>query len=1023
MMAPLFRFFLFSFFAYYSSLAWSQVRPENGIAPSESKSIAITHVDVYVNPTQKIENATLLIHDGKIQEVGVELPIPDNYVVLDRTGYTILPAFIELYSDAGTIKATSNFHSSSPQLNTSKSGDYYWNESIHPEISAIEGFNFKDSRLVDLQKQGFGFVVPHQADGIVRGSAPLISLGDLSTNLATLSLESAMFFSFQKGVSQQSYPSSLMGSMALLRQSLYDLKYFKFHPDSDLGKLSMEAWRQKEIYPAFFKVSDKWDIQRAQNISNEFKYPFIYITQGDEYAIKEDLMKLNARLVVPIKFPLAFDVSDPYVAKNVNLGDLKHWELAPYNFKLLSETGIPCAITSHGLSTNDFWPSLRKLISKGTQPNQILAALTTIPASYLNKDSILGTLERGKWASFGVYSNDPLHYESVLVESWNLGKKEVINSINEINILGMYSLNIKSNRFELNITGSAKKPTAKIVEFKDIWDKKLKVFKKDSVVIAGSFVQTNQDVTLQFSLPSAPNEMYLLHGKVSSNGSVWEGDITYPDGSWGQWSAIRRFKVKDTTKAIVIEKEALPSSWYPNMAYGSVQPLGPTHVVFEEVTIWTNENAGIISKGYVVVQNGKITYVGEKKPPYPTGAIVYRGENLHLTSGIIDEHSHIAISRGVNEGGQVVSAEVSIGDVVYPEDISIYRQLAGGVTAAQLLHGSANVIGGQSALIKLKWGLSPEKMKIENAPGFIKCALGENVKQSNWGDRSVVRFPQTRMGVEQVFYDAFYRAKAYKKEWDSIASLIPNVPPNKMPRVDLELETLNEILDGSRFITCHSYVQSEINMLMKVADSMGFKINTFTHILEGYKVADKMKEHGVGGSTFSDWWAYKFEVNEAIPYNAALMQKQGVVVAINSDDAEMGRRLNQEAAKTIKYGGLSEVEAWKTVTLNPAILLHLDHRMGSVKVGKDADLVLWTTNPLSIEAKASVTMIEGVVYYSIAEDEKLQNQNRIEKMRLISKMLSKDIQEEPKQPFFKRKKKHFHCDTLGEEASDSENLH
>jgi imidazolonepropionase-like amidohydrolase len=349
---------------------------------------------------------------------------------------------------------------------------------------------------------------------------------------------------------------------------------------------------------------------------------------------------------------------------------------------------------------------------------------------------------------------------------------------------------------------------------------------------------------------------------------------------------------------------------------------------------------------------------------------------------------------------------------VYPEDISIYRQLAGGVTAAQLLHGSANAIGGQSALIKLKWGATPEAMKIDDAPGFIKCALGENVKQSNWGDRNVVRFPQTRMGVEQVFYDAFYRAKQYRMQRISGTY-----------RFDLELETLNEILDGKRFISCHSYVQSEVNMLMKVADSMGFKVNTFTHILEGYKVADKMKAHGVGGSTFADWWAYKFEVNDAIPYNAALMHEQGITVAINSDDAEMGRRLNQEAAKTLKYGGVSEIEAWKMVTLNPAKLLHLDHRTGSVKVGKDADLVLWTANPLSIEAKVQSTMIEGVIYFDQGQDLLLQAQNQAEKMRIIGKMLTKEVQVEPKAPFIKRKKKHFHCDTLGEEGSETENLH
>ena len=405
--------------------------------------------------------------------------------------------------------------------------------------------------------------------------------------------------------------------------------------------------------------------------------------------------------------------------------------------------------------------------------------------------------------------------------------------------------------------------------------------------------------------------------------------------------------------------------------------------------------------------------------------LIIDGKGKHLTSGIIDEHSHIAISRGVNEGGQAVSAEVSIGDVVNPDDINIYRQLSGGVTAAQLLHGSANPIGGQSALIKLKWGFSPDEMLIKDAPKFIKCALGENVKQANWGDFNTVRFPQSRMGVEQVFYDGFTRAKAYKKEWEDYQVNLgkKSASTTFAPRKDLELEILNEILDSKRYISCHSYVQSEINMLMHVADSMGFKINTFTHILEGYKVADKMKKHGAGGSTFSDWWAYKFEVNDAIPYNAKLMQDQGLVVAINSDDAEMGRRLNQEAAKSVKYGGMSEEEAWKMVTLNPAKLLHLDDRMGSVKIGKDADLVLWTGNPLSIESKVELTMIDGLILYNRNNNLALEERNTKERARLINKMLESNEKGEATKPFIKKGRRLYHCDTHGEEGEESENQH
>ena len=354
--------------------------------------------------------------------------------------------------------------------------------------------------------------------------------------------------------------------------------------------------------------------------------------------------------------------------------------------------------------------------------------------------------------------------------------------------------------------------------------------------------------------------------------------------------------------------------------------------------------------------------------------LVIDGTGKHLTSGIIDEHSHIAAS-SINEGGHNSSAEVTIEEVIDPEDINIYRNLAGGVTTIQILHGSANPIGGRSAIIKLKWGESANNLIFKNSPKFIKFALGENVKQSNW--QSYNRFPQSRMGVEQLFIDYFNRAKEYDKIKKS----------GQEYRKDLELEVLSEILNKEMFISCHSYVQSEINMLMKVAEKFDFNINTFTHILEGYKVADKMKNHGVGASTFSDWWAYKFEVNDAIPYNAAILHNVGVTTAINSDDAEMSRRLNQEAAKTIKYGGMSEEDAWKTITLNPAKLLRIDDKVGSIKIGKDADVVLWNQNPLSVYAIAEKTIIDGAIYFDKERDNMLRKEIKQERTLLINMMM------------------------------------
>jgi imidazolonepropionase-like amidohydrolase len=362
----------------------------------------------------------------------------------------------------------------------------------------------------------------------------------------------------------------------------------------------------------------------------------------------------------------------------------------------------------------------------------------------------------------------------------------------------------------------------------------------------------------------------------------------------------------------------------------------------------------------------------------------------------------------VNEGSQESTAEVRIGDVVNSDDINIYRNLAGGVTCAHLLHGSANPIGGQTQLIKLRWGYAPEDMKFANWDGFIKFALGENVKQSGAPENARNRYPQSRMGVEQVYEDYFTRAEEYAKLKAS----------GKPYRKDLDLETIQEILERKRFITCHSYVQSEINMFIKVAEKHNFRINTFTHILEGYKVADKMAKHGVGGSSFSDWWDYKVEVFNAIPQNPSMMHEQGVTVAVNSDDAEMSRRLNQEAAKSVEYGGTPEEEAWKFVTLNPAKLLHVSDRTGSIKVGKDADVVLWSAHPMSIYAKAEMTFVDGIKFFDYQEDMLKQTEVRRERERIIQKMIvAKKNGEATQSPQLKGRRM-YHCEDNEDEMKD-----
>lgn len=1008
---------LFAIFCLLISTISAQIEPQNGVEESKANYILLTNANVYVSPTKKVLDASILIKNNKIERVAMVIVAPNGAVTIDMKGKTIVPAFIDLNSTYGVPEANRK-SGDGPQYESSKSGAYYWNESIHPEVNSSELFTIDSKSSTELIKSGFGFVLSRQNDGISQGNGALVSLGSSDENKQLCNWKESAFFSFNKGVSKQAYPSSQMGSIALLRQAIYDALWYKNQNDySNISLIKLNE--QLENAELFFSCNDELEILRAEKIAEEFGKDFNYLGSGTEYKVIDKLK--GKHITIPINFPSAFQVDNPYIARQIPLSDLKDWELAPYNPSILASNNIEFSISFNGnKSSKEFWSNLRLALEHGLSIKDAIRALTVAPAKILGVDDFIGTLDDGKMASFMVYTEDPFKQPANLVESWLLGERTILEFSEHEDASGKFALNLNELKVTLEITGGGVSPDGEVTYMKETSDKRGRITTEEKRSKAKIKVD-HEDINIQFQIDNGSlNGSVQLRGKINPRLKIFEGEGMLPNGHWIKWTGIRRSVISEGDKKAEKYTEKADTSvhvWYPNVAYGFEQKPVSENIVIKNATLWTNEAEGIVEKGTIVVENGKISYVGSGSFKTPSNAKIIDANGKHVTSGIIDEHSHIAISRGVNEGGQAISAEVSIGDVLNPNDINIYRQLSGGVTASQLLHGSANPIGGQSALVKLKWGSTAEEMLIPNAPKFIKFALGENVKQTNWGDQNTIRFPQTRMGVEQVYYDAFHRARRYSKIMEDYRAGVIK----EMPKRDLELEVLNEILQSERFITCHSYIQSEINMLMHVADSMGFKVNTFTHILEGYKVADKMADHGVGGSTFSDWWAYKYEVNDAIPYNATLMQEQGIVVAINSDDAEMGRRLNQEAAKGIKYGGMTEEEAWKMVTLNPAKLLHLDDRMGSLKIGKDADIVIWTDNPLSITAKVEYTIVDGAVLFDKDRDAKKRISNQEEKARIISKMLSDDKGE--KRKFLKNGNRQYHCDTLGEEASEEENHH
>ena len=978
---------LWSFLGALSVFAQDYFPKNDGVKSKNTNFTAITNAKIFITPSQQLDNGTLLVKEGKVVKVGTNLDFPKNTVVIDVKGKFIYPSFIDLYSDFGVAKPKRESNAGrSPQYKASREG-FYWNDHIRSEQNAIDHFKYDKKAAKSLLEAGFGVVNTHLQDGIIRGTGALVALDSNGSNSQRiLSDQSAQYISFTKSVrSRQSYPSSIMGTMALLRQLSYDADWYAKGYVSTKDR-SIEAYNKNKNQIQIIEAGSRANALRADKVGDEIGVQYVILGGGDEYERINEIKNTKATFILPINFPKPYDVENTFLTNSLELEAMKEWNQRPANPMLLDNNGVSFAFTTKGLkSMKDFKTNLQKAIEYGLDTTTVLEALTTQPAKIL-RNSKLGNLNVGSYANFLITSGDIFDPKTTLYENWVNGSRTVFEDLTKKDIRGDYNFTLNEDNYTLKISGSLNKLNTEITS--------------DSLKLSSSLKYKNDWMHLMFSSRDTTQQKFIrVNAKIVSSTENITGTATLVDGTTTTLKLNKNTSKKDeNTKAEKKSKtpKLLPVS-YPNGAYGFEKLPTAETILFKNATVWTNESEGILQNTDVLIKDGRISKIGVNLKNSKAKIIDATGK--HLTSGIVDEHSHIAAA-SINESGQNSSAEVSIEDVIDADDVDIYRNLAGGVTTIQILHGSANPIGGRSAILKLKWGDTAEQLIYKNTPKFIKFALGENVKQSNWG--SYNRFPQTRMGVEQLYIDYFTRAKTY----DALKK------SGKPYRKDTEMEVLAEILNKERFISCHSYIQSEINMLMKVAEKFDFNINTFTHILEGYKVADKMKAHGVGASTFSDWWAYKYEVNDAIPYNAAILNTMGVVTAINSDDAEMSRRLNQEAAKAVKYGGTSEEEAWKMVTLNPAKLLHIDDKVGSIKVGKDADLVLWSDHPLSVYSKAEKTLIEGVTYFDIQRDSKLRASIQNERNELILMMLKEKNKGMKTQPIKKKDKKLLHCDSI-----------
>lgn len=939
-----------------------------GLRDATPRWHAITEARLVLAPGEVVERGTVVMKDGVIVAAGAEVKPPAGARIWALPGRTVFPGFIDAASSLGQARTTA------PEAAKAKAmtAGQRW---VKADVHQAALLDLKADDVKAAREQGFTVALSlPPGPGVFRGQSALISLRDgadsrslvLAPDVAQHVAFDYQGFDFEAGGRQGAvgYPTSLMGSVALMRQTWLNARWLASTPpqgerrefSASLAALApAAAGRQPVIHEAI----DEQDLARIARLRDEFGLKVIAQGTGHEYRRAAQLKALGLPVIVPLAYPAAPEVEQPESALDVPLHQLQHWERAPGNAAALYAAGVEFALSTQGLKDlrKDFWPRVRQAVQQGLRGDAALAALTTTPARLLNQPR-LGRLAPGQFANVVVasgdlFTNDTAEVELVFVD----GRPMPTDAGERFEARGRWGLTPAGEPEQAwQIGGTRAKPTLQV-------DGK-----------TCELQQRGRELLVRWPCEGSGRESLRLEGR----GTTLVGALTLADGRTQAWSG-RLLTPHTTTPTPPGSRKLPPPATFPAGAFGRLAPPErPAAVLVRNATVWTSAAAGNLAGTDLLVRDGRIAAIG-KNLSAPASAVVIDATGKHVTPGLIDAHSHTAIQRGVNEFANSVTAEVRVGDVLDATDMSIYRQLAGGVTSSNLLHGSANAIGGQNQVIKLRWGQDAEALKFEGAKPGIKFALGENVKRANFpaveGD---ARYPTTRMGVEQVMRDAFLAAQRYRAQRQA----------DPTTRRDLQMDTLVELLERKRVIHIHSYRADEILMFVALAKEFGLDVATFQHVLEAYKVAPEIASLGAGASGFSDWWGYKVEVQDAIPYNGAMTQKAGVLTSFNSDSDELARHLNTEAAKALRYGGkawgMTEADALKFVTLNPARQLRIDQRVGSLEVGKDADFVIWSANPLSSTAKAEQTWIDGRRYFDLTEDAQLRERDRAERARLVA---------------------------------------
>jgi len=924
---------------------------------------AVTGARIVMAPDVEPIEGTIVLRDGRIEVVGADVDIPPDAVVHDRTGRTLYPGLVEPY-----LRLAATADSAAAR---DSAGTVHENPRVRSHVRAVESLPLAKELLEELRGAGFTVAFAAPGSGNLRGTGVIVSLTDDPAD-AVVVPDAAHVVSLER--TESGYPGSLMGAIALVRQTFHDVAWHRdawaawtARPDESERPTENRSLRALEPaldgrLPVFFEAEDLRVHPRALAIAAEFALRPVIVSGGSDEYRRPDLVRSwleegRASLVLAVDYPRPPEWSDDDGAVAVELGDLVHWERAPTNPRVLESAGVRFAVTTQGLEKREHvLARLRTAIRLGLSESAALASLTTEPARVLGIEERVGTLEAGKAANLVVATGGLFELGTEIEEVWIDGVRfgDDPKRATESDLRGTWELAVgpgdgaRSFRVELSRGKDALEGKTAPPERESGGDEE--GGKDEGVELAAVELARG---TLRFEHEGESFELR-LDGKLL-RGVARRGDA-------GQPVVGKRVRtpLDEPDDLWVVRSEAAPP-WPPE----ADPSAAPRAVVVRNATIWTCGPAGRLAGSDLLVVDGEIRGVGAGLSA-PADALVVDGTGLHVTPGLIDCHSHSSVSGPVNECTNSSTAEVRIGDVVNPRSRNIYRELAGGLTISNLLHGSCNAIGGQNAVIKLKWGRPASELLFGQAPPGIKFALGENVKQSNWGDEFTTRYPQTRMGVEQFYRDRFFAAEDYRREWDEWRR--GKKKKAAPPRRDLGLDALVEVLDGDRLVHCHSYRSDEIIMMMRVAEDFGFRVATFQHVLEGYKCADEMAVHGAGASSFSDWWSYKYEVVDAIPYSGAIMWERGVNVSYNSDSSDVSRRMNLEGAKAAKYGGVPAEEAFDFVTRNPAIQLGIDRWVGSLEPGKHGDFVIWSDDPLSDRAICLETWIEGVRYFSREQD-------------------------------------------------------